>query len=115
MTLWYSFTKHFPTHLLLYLQAAEKAIKSLLYNKDSRQADAIRTHDISSLSGYLGNPSLTSLASRLQSVIQDFNRLRYPDRLAYPRIPADVYTHADATQACELAGQIVSLVEQQLH
>ncbi|XP_071116152.1 sacsin-like [Haliotis cracherodii] len=95
-------------------QAAEKAIKSLLYNRDSRQADAIRTHDISSLSGYLGNPSLTSLASRLQSVIQDFNRLRYPDRLAYPRIPADVYTHADATQACALAGQIVSLVEQQL-
>ncbi|XP_046560683.1 sacsin-like [Haliotis rubra] len=96
-------------------QAAEKAIKSMLYNKDSRQADVMRTHDLSSLSSGLGNPSLTSLASQLQNVIQDFNRLRYPDRLAYPRIPADVYTQADASQACELAGKIVCLVEQSLH
>ncbi|XP_067666364.1 sacsin-like isoform X2 [Haliotis asinina] len=96
-------------------QAAEKAIKSMLYNKDSREADAMRTHDLSSLSSGLGNPSLTRLAFQLQSVIQDFNRLRYPDRLAYPRIPADVYTRADASQACELAGSIVRLVEQSIH
>ncbi|XP_048257393.1 sacsin-like [Haliotis rufescens] len=95
-------------------QAAEKAIKSVWFNRNANVADGLRNHDITITSRGLNNPQLSELASQLQCLIGDFNRMRYPDRLSFPSIPADVYTDDNARQACQVAQKILNLVKELL-
>ena len=44
----------------------------------------------------------------------DSTRMRYPDRLDYPKIPNDVYTEEDAHQALEAATEILQIVRSRL-
>lgn len=41
-------------------------------------------------------------------------RMRYPDRMAYPKIPKDVYNEEKATKAYEIANKIVRKVGNRL-
>lgn len=62
----------------------------------------------------LGDPQLTELADQLESLVGNSTRMRYPDRMAYPKIPKDVYNEEKATKAYEIANKIVRKVGNRL-
>ena len=57
---------------------------------------------------------MTELADQLERVVGDSTRMRYPDRMAYPKIPKDVYNEEKATKAYEIADKIVRKVGNRL-
>ena len=88
-------------------QAAEKAIKALLFKDDYRR---MNTHYLDSIA--LGTPSnLYDLASELQRITRYAEAMRYPDRWPAPGIPHNGYDNATASRARELAQQIVDTVK----
>ncbi|XP_041369657.1 sacsin-like [Gigantopelta aegis] len=98
-------------------QAAEKALKALLYNHDARRADQIRSHDLRSVARTLQvsfSHHLSDPVNQLESLVCDYNRMRYPDRLSFPQIPSDVYSRDTACNACRLAGDIVQYAGSQI-
>ena len=50
-------------------------------------------------------------ARELESLVGDSTRMRYPDRMSYPRIPHDVYSQGMAARAKEIAEKIVERVK----
>ena len=57
---------------------------------------------------------MTEFAHQLESLVDDSTRMRYPDRMAYPKIPKDVYCEEKATTAYEIANKIVRKVGNRL-
>ncbi|XP_041367717.1 sacsin-like [Gigantopelta aegis] len=91
-------------------QAAEKALKAMLYNNDAELADQIRCHDLRSIARNLQCGSiddLLSLVERFEALGCDYYRMRYPDRLSFPRIPFSLYSQQTASEACRHAEDIV--------
>ncbi|XP_046556547.1 sacsin-like [Haliotis rubra] len=93
------------------LKAAEKAVTSAWYNRDARKAQSQRKKGIIKAASRLENVHLSELVTQLQNVVGDDDRMLFPDRLACPNIPADVYTENTARQACELAERVLNLAE----
>ncbi|PFX28347.1 LINE-1 retrotransposable element ORF2 protein [Stylophora pistillata] len=89
-------------------QAAEKALKAALY---SEGANVPRVHDLVEISTYLNDSELPSLASRLQNLVGDYARMRYPGRGVSP----EVYTHQMAQSALQDAKTIVGHVKSRLN
>nr|KAG5705530.1 hypothetical protein BaRGS_009183 [Batillaria attramentaria] len=84
-------------------QALEKALKAVMYNRDANQVS--RDHELCSLASRVGDSSLSKLANRLQSIVGEHTRMRYPDVCQYPKIPAEVYDNDAASVACDLTEQ----------
>ncbi|XP_046556546.1 sacsin-like [Haliotis rubra] len=93
------------------LKAAEKAVISAWYNRDARKAQSQREKGIIKAASRLENVRLSELVTQLRNVVGDDDRMLFPDRLACPNTPADVYTENTAIQACELAKSVLNLVE----
>ncbi|KAK7495449.1 hypothetical protein BaRGS_00013388 [Batillaria attramentaria] len=91
-------------------QALEKALKAVMYNRDACQVS--RDHELCSLASRVGDSSLSMLANRLQSIVGEHTRMRYPDVCQYPKIPAEVYDNDAALVACELTEQSLTRVWQ---
>ncbi|KAK3735703.1 hypothetical protein QZH41_001319 [Actinostola sp. cb2023] len=89
-------------------QSAEKALKAAQYSRD---ADRSSTHNLSGIASSLGNSELISLAHSMECLLGDSTRMRYPDRVRYPKIPHDIYTRDMATQALKLARKIINVVK----
>ncbi|KAK3746289.1 hypothetical protein QZH41_016544, partial [Actinostola sp. cb2023] len=89
-------------------QSAEKALKAAQYSRD---ADKSSTHNLSGIASSLGNSELISLAYSMECLLGDSTRMRYPDRVQCPNIPHDIYTRNMATQALELAREILNVVK----
>ncbi len=51
--------------------------------------------------------SLKDLASQLDKLVGSYFRMRYPDNVACPYIPHDLYTEDQAVQAREIAVKII--------
>jgi len=47
----------------------------------------------------------------MERLLGDSTRMRYPDRIRCPKIPHDIYTRDMATQALELAREILNVVK----
>ena len=62
----------------------------------------------------LDDPELSQLARELETLVGDSTRMRYPDRMSYPKIPNDVYSRDMAARALEIAEKIVEQVKQGL-
>lgn len=62
----------------------------------------------------LDDPELSQLARELEDVVGDSTRMRYPDRMSYPKIPNDVYSRDMAAEALEIAEKVVERVKQRL-
>ena len=93
------------------LQAAEKALKAARYCKD---ADKTNVHNLVENCYGLEDPELVQSARELESLVGDSTRMRYPDRMSYPRIPNDVYSQGMAERAKEVAEKIVERVKMKL-
>lgn len=93
------------------LQAAEKALKAARYSKD---ADKTNVHNLVDNCYGLEDPELADLAEQLENLVGDSTCMRYPDKMSYPQIPNDVYSHDMAAKAKEIAEKIVERVEEKL-
>ena len=62
----------------------------------------------------LNDVELTELATQLEGLVIDSTRMRYPDRMSYPRIPNDVYSRDMAVEALGIAEKIVERVRGRL-
>ena len=58
----------------------------------------------------LDDSRLINLSGELENIVGDSTRMRYPDRLDFPKIPNDVYKESDARQAEKVAREIVEKV-----
>jgi len=92
-------------------QAAEKALKAARYSKD---ADKTNVHNLVDNCYGLEDPELADLAEQLENLVGDSTCMRYPDKMSYPQIPNDVYSHDMAAKAKEIAEKIVERVEEKL-
>ena len=71
-------------------------------------------HDLVQNCCGLDDPELNQLARELEDVVGDSTRMRYPDRMSYPKIPNDVYSSDMAAKALEITEKIVQRVKQRL-
>ena len=62
----------------------------------------------------LNDVELAELARQLEDLVIDSARMRYPDRMSYPRIPNDVYSRDMAVEALGIAKKIVERVRGRL-
>ena len=92
------------------MQAAEKALKAVLYTRDSTSV-YMRSHDLLPLAGQVGDPLLIELAGQLESCTSQHTRMRYPDMHMYPKIPADVFKEEHASVCRDVASKIVERVQ----
>ncbi|XP_022247023.1 sacsin-like isoform X2 [Limulus polyphemus] len=99
-------------------QAAEKAVKGMLYTRDKMKADNVQCHRIQNIIDVLDNydssvqiKNLRESVRSLENIIIDYNRMRYPDKLQYPDIPSSVYSRTDAQKCLRLAKEIVTIAE----
>ena len=76
--------------------------------------DRVNVHNLVENSYSLDDSELTELASQLEVLVGESTRMRYPDRMCYPKIPNDVYTVEMATEALEIAKKIVERVRSRL-
>ncbi len=51
--------------------------------------------------------SLRDLASKLDDLVGSYFRMRYPDNVACPYIPHDIYKESQAAQAQQISRDIV--------
>ena len=74
--------------------------------------DAFKTkvHNLVQNSLILDDSRLINLSGELENIVGDSTRMRYPDRLDFPKIPNDVYKESDARQAEKVAREIVEKV-----
>ncbi|XP_062612482.1 uncharacterized protein LOC134274232 [Saccostrea cucullata] len=93
-------------------QAIEKCIKSFMYRDDANKAgDNQKNHDLVSLSYHVTVPGLTDLCRRFGDEVS-----RYPDSMVYPMssaVPGEVFTSAQAENACSIAESIVEMCDEQ--
>ena len=72
-------------------------------------ASKTSVHDLVQNSLVLDDSHLTSLSEKLELLVGDSTRMRYPDQVRSPNdeIPNDVYTEKIARMALELATEIL--------
>ena len=100
------------SHLFHCSQAAEKAIKAALIARNTDEDIPGAGHDLIDMCQLLADPSLSELVLTLHNMIGVPSRMRYPDMLPHPQVPHDVYTGPQASNAWEIAGQILQHVHQ---
>jgi len=93
-------------------QAAEKALKALLY---ARGAEQVLGHSVADLVAECGrlDRAFATLAARVASLDQFYVATRYPNTLP-GGIPAEVFGHADAARALGMAGEVLDAVKRAL-
>ena len=92
-------------------QAAEKALKAAQYAIDVERTNI---HNLLHICQELDNSELTQLASQLELLVGNSTRMRYPDRVCFPKIPNEVYSADMAKEALQLAKKIVQRVNNRL-
>ncbi|XP_070180537.1 sacsin-like [Littorina saxatilis] len=90
-------------------QAVEKALKAVLYCRDAN-SDGLQSHSLPQLARQTSDASLLQLAQKLESQIGPHTRMRYPDVVASPKVPADVYQDDDVCMALDVAEDVVEHV-----
>ena len=98
---------HFEWACFQSQQAAEKALKSLLY---ARGRTSIHTHLLVMLLEEAAklDPGLAALGPEARSLDQFYIPTRYPNGLAEPAVPATFYTAEDAARCIEFARSILT-------
>ena len=81
-------------------------MKAAQYSKDADKK--ANNHNLSVNAHDLDDTELSRLASRLDSLVGDSTRMRYPDRTRFPSIPHDVYSSEMAQEAQEYAENILA-------
>ena len=77
----------------------EKALKAVLYFRNANSS-RLKEDSLVILASAVGDDTLKELARQLEERVGNHRRMRYPDLLMFPKIPADVYGADDASAAC---------------
>lgn len=94
-------------------QAGQKALKAFLYLKGSR---SVPEHSI----GYLAklcterDPSFPLPVQRWSKLDQYYIPTRYPDGLADPAVPFESYSVVEASEAIQIASEIMEAVRRKI-
>jgi HEPN domain-containing protein len=93
-------------------QAAEKALKALLY---ARGAEQVLGHSVADLIAECArlDRGFTALAGRVTPLDQFYVATRYPNTLP-GGIPAEAFGQADAARALAMAGEVLEAVTRAL-
>ncbi|PVD20274.1 hypothetical protein C0Q70_20771 [Pomacea canaliculata] len=91
-------------------QATEKALKAILYCRNANQA-VFRLHEIVCLAQFVNDCDVNELAAKLEKLVGTHIRMRYPDALLSPSIPAEVYNDQQASEACDLTDGLLTKVK----
>lgn len=91
-------------------QAAEKALKAVLYSQGSR---VVLGHSVRELALRCEemDPAFTALRDPTALLDQFYIPTRYPNRLPPPAVPSEIYTATQANMAYEAAEQVLATVE----
>ncbi|VDI08008.1 sacsin, partial [Mytilus galloprovincialis] len=91
-------------------QAAEKALKAAQIVEDSSKVgnDHFLTKYIT-----FRNPTLRDASKKLENLVVNYSRMRYPRITSYPLAPSELYTKEQAEESVRLAAVIVDSVEDQ--
>ena len=92
-------------------QAAEKALKAAQYAIDVERTNI---YNLLHICQELDDSELTQLASQLELLVGNSTRMRYPDRVCFPKIPNEVYSADMVKEALQLAKKIVQRVNNRL-
>ena len=79
-------------------------MRSAIYSEDYKY---FHHHNLTQLANCIDNNNIKQNAGRLQRVVKDENSPRYPSSLPVPEIPHDRYGELEATEAVNLAKQIL--------
>ena len=71
-------------------------------------------HNLNQICQELEDSELTQLARQLECLVVNSTRMRYPDRVCFPKIPNEVYSADMAEEALWLAKKIVQRVKNRL-
>ena len=88
----------------------EKALKAVLYFRNAKSS-CLKEDSLVILASAVGDVTLKELARQLEGRVGNHRRMRYPDVLTFPKIPADVYGADDASAACDVAARAVDKVK----
>ncbi|NPV08248.1 MAG: HEPN domain-containing protein [Anaerolineae bacterium] len=91
-------------------QAAEKALKAVLFSQGSR---VIWGHSVAELAKQCSvhEPSFADLAAEAAQLDQFYIPTRYPHGLPSPAVPSETYTAAQAEMASASVERIIDLAE----
>ena len=81
----------------------------MLYHRDA-DMDCLQSHNLSHLAAKVSDASLLQLAHQMESQLGPHTRMRYPDVLCYPSVPADVYRDEHVILVCQVAGSALDRV-----
>lgn len=59
------------------------------------------------------NPTLRDASKKLENLVVNYSRMRYPRITSYPLAPSEMYTKEQAEESVRLAAVIVDTVEDQ--
>ena len=101
---------HFAAACFFSQQAAEKALKAVLF---ARGARVVLEHSVRELARQceVHASSFAAVAEEAALLDQYYIPTRYPNGLPAPAVPSDVYTETQACAAQEAAGHISRVVE----
>ncbi|XP_064647152.1 sacsin-like [Lineus longissimus] len=88
-------------------QAAEKALRSAYFMKD---VPHFKHHNLPDIAELHGDETLKGLADEIAQELGDGMKLRYPDRLSFPRIPHDLYGEETCSRIYGLTERLVQRV-----
>ena len=71
-------------------------------------------HNLLQICQELDDSELTNLARELECLVVNSTRMRYPDRVYFPKIPNEVYSADMAEEALRLAKKIAQRVKNRL-
>ncbi|CAC5408783.1 unnamed protein product [Mytilus coruscus] len=91
-------------------QAAEKALKAVQVVEDSSQVG--NDHFLMKYITFR-NPTLKDASQKLENLVVNYSRMRYPRITSYPLAPSEMYTKEQAEESVWLASIIVGTVEDQ--
>ncbi|XP_076453314.1 sacsin-like [Babylonia areolata] len=91
-------------------QAVEKAMKAVIYFRDAEKM-FMQSHALSQLAVIVGDSDIITMVRDIERRLGQHTRMRYPDVLGYPRVPADEYTEDDASWACDVAARVLERVQ----
>ena len=97
---------------MVFLQAAEKALKAARYLK---HYEMIKEHDLRVVAIPLEDPELTILAASLENLIISSSHLLYPNNWPMPTIPYEQYDETASTEAIKLATKILAIVYRKIY
>ncbi|OGG46799.1 MAG: hypothetical protein A3F84_03375 [Candidatus Handelsmanbacteria bacterium RIFCSPLOWO2_12_FULL_64_10] len=101
---------HYATACFHSQQAAEKALKAVLYSQGAR---AVLGHAGSDLAKQCQahDPAFAGVSGDTALLDQFYIPTRYPNGLPSPAVPSETYTEAQAKMAQEAAEKVLGLVE----